>query len=828
MLKIKAKSASKTRRSCNSSEKTAPPCLAGCSTYYNYEAHHKLSDTSCGNTEQQPCTIAQPRGVQQPTNNIMYVMNKQANMQVNDMSKMEAGGTSGQKPFLRGDDVCQKDSVVPLGVIRVEPMYNQQESVEQSYVQFDRNEVIDDMGISETVEVELPYLYPGGESQDGCEKLSVNIQYEDTADSGVMIPQNVAVVPQNDDDTCRSNVVVEKIMYEMPLIKAEAAGGSADFEGDKLSAVVYPQDSVVQWSGQVDDDTSDCVLHRRGEQSVEKTSSGGRFATEKHRTITIKDVTNCGRKKAVSPLQDRRKVVSSRPVTASALADTIIIVTPKSQVMTPLQVQHPTITQLLGPFASSMPAPTVCVFEHTHGPTPTPCSPPYLPPNEPVVVNVPTESQPEEDLPLSGSHPAVGDHVIIESHTLTESLHADDGVTRCDTVWSQQEEIPKVEQEEVVCSPVKRHTAVIMATPTTTTTTTTGGCHTVLTMSATDLTVVPKTSKPEDQVTSAGNALNPDTNKALKMLLSKVSHEQQREINVVGLVADSCNGLGKQSETLADRYMKNWKQTGQFQCKFCPYSSVTRNYLYRHWTANHISVTPYQCHHCDLKASSRDVITRHQTVTHQSAVKSVLIDPILEQQTIDQFDLIFTEPFGRETQAVDQGAVSDVVDAKKVKMENDECSDGPLAGVAQSDGFCHVPVVEVRIVADSDGQQMSVVCDALPSVTSPSCVDCDTRTVKTECQVSPAVTLQHTSCPLNTGHGPVDTGHTNVVNCELLDISTNVIDVPQDTHVDPTSGDTDGDKITDVAPEQRSSTLAPKPEQLQEQMMAALHSRSHV
>ena len=826
MLKVKAKSASKTRRSCNSSEKNAPPCLAGCSSYYNYEAHHKLSDTSCGNTEQQPRTIAHHRGVQEPTN--MYVMNKQANMQVNDMSKMEgncAGDTSDQKTFLRDVNACQKDSVVPLGMIHVEPMDDQQESViEQSYVQFDRHEVIDDMGISETVEVELPYLYPVGESQDGCEKLSVNVQYEDTADGDVMIPQNVAVVQRNDNDPCRSNVVVEKIMYEMPLIKAEAAGGSADFEGDKLSAVVYPQDSVVQWSGHVDDNTSDSVLHRRGEQSVEKTSSVCHFVAEKHRTITIKDVTNCGRKKAVSPLQDRPKVVSSRPVTASALADTIIIVTPKSQVMTPLQVQHPTMTQLLRPFVSSMPAPTVCVYEQTSGPTPTPGSPPRLSPNDPIVVNVAPVSQTEESLPLSGSHHAVGDHVIMESHTRTESLHADDGVVT--TTWSRREEVPKAEQEEVVCSPIKTHTAVIMATPTTTTTT--GGCHTVLTMSATDLTVVPKTSKPEDHVTSTGNALNPDTNKALKTLLSKVSHEQQREINVVGLVADSCNGLGKQPETLADRYMKNWKQTGQFQCKFCPYSSVTRNYLYRHWMANHISVTPYQCHHCDLKASSRDVITRHQTVAHRSSVKSVLIDAILEQHTIDQFDQIFSESFGRETQAADEGAVSDAVDAKKVKMENDKCEDGPLAGVAQSDGFCNVPVVEVRIVADNDGQQTSVVCDALSSVTSPSCVDCDTRTVKSECHVSSAVTLQHMSCPLSTGHSPVDTGPKNVNNSGLSDISTNVIDLAQDTHVDPSSDDTEGDKITDATSEQRSSTLAPKPEQLQEQMMAALHSRSHV
>jgi len=414
--------------------------------------------------------------------------------------------------------------------------------------------------------------------------------------------------------------------------------------------------------------------------------------------------------------------------------------------------------------------------------------------------------------------------VIMESHTRTESLHADDGVVT--TTWSRREEVPKAEQEEVVCSPIKTHTAVIMATPTTTTTT--GGCHTVLTMSATDLTVVPKTSKPEDHVTSTGNALNPDTNKALKTLLSKVSHEQQREINVVGLVADSCNGLGKQPETLADRYMKNWKQTGQFQCKFCPYSSVTRNYLYRHWMANHISVTPYQCHHCDLKASSRDVITRHQTVAHRSSVKSVLIDAILEQHTIDQFDQIFSESFGRETQAADEGAVSDAVDAKKVKMENDKCEDGPLAGVAQSDGFCNVPVVEVRIVADNDGQQTSVVCDALSSVTSPSCVDCDTRTVKSECHVSSAVTLQHMSCPLSTGLSPVDTGPKNVDNSGLSDISTNVIDLAQDTHVDPSSDDTEGDKITDATSEQRSSTLAPKPEQLQEQMMAALHSRSHV
>ena len=828
MLKVNVKSAdNKSGGSCNNSGNISTSSLARyIACCCNDETHHQLSNISYVFTEHYACNTTQSHSVQHPAGDC--VVNEPMQRQFNDLSEMEASYTNttlGQEKLLQDTEEFQRVSAVPLGVINVEPMDGEQGSIEeQTFVQFDRNEVVDDMGISEMVEVELPYLYPAGDGSNISEKLSRNVEYGDTQQDA-MLPESMAVVPP-DGDVCHSNVVVEKIMYEMPLIKAEAAGGSADFEGDKLvqsyssAGEVYPQDmNSVQWNVHVDsaDEKSGSVHNQGDEQPVEKTSSTGRLVMEKHRTITIKDVTNRGRKKTVLPLRNRHTVASPCPVSGSALTDTIIIVSPKSQTMTPLQVQHPTLTHLLGPFVSSTPAQPVSPFNQAR--PNTQCSPSHISSNNLMVADIATLAQLEDGLAISGSHPAVGNLVIIENPAVEENLHSEGSAP----IATPQRKVSSVRHEDVVHSPSQRKTTSVMVAPKRP-----SGHQTLTAVSAIDATIAPETSQREVQITSSGTTLNPETNKALKMLLSKVSHEQQPEINVVGVVVNSCSDIGKPPETLADRYMKNWKQTGQFQCRFCPYSSVTRNYLYRHWMANHSSITPYQCHHCDLKASSRDVITRHQTLAHRSSAKGVVINSMLEQQTIDQFDQIFNPSFGRDGQSTVNSALcaTDAVDAKKVKTEN-ECSRTPVIGVVQNDGYSRLPIVEVRILTDNVDRPTSVICSAPTSVVTLSCVSSDTQIVKSECCPSFTNTVQcepvsHLS---NTEHPSFDIEHTNVVSCELSDISTNT-EVTQDTHLTPGDTNTDADAITGVMSGQSSTTLGPKPEHLQEQMMAALHSHS--
>ncbi len=93
--------------------------------------------------------------------------------------------------------------------------------------------------------------------------------------------------------------------------------------------------------------------------------------------------------------------------------------------------------------------------------------------------------------------------------------------------------------------------------------------------------------------------------------------------------------------TLADRYMRDWKPTGKFQCKFCFYSSVTQNFLFRHWVMNHSGVKPYMCAYCNLKSPTKDGITRHQTAKHRQQPRQVFIDGEQERLLVNRFRSVF-------------------------------------------------------------------------------------------------------------------------------------------------------------------------------------------
>lgn len=97
----------------------------------------------------------------------------------------------------------------------------------------------------------------------------------------------------------------------------------------------------------------------------------------------------------------------------------------------------------------------------------------------------------------------------------------------------------------------------------------------------------------------------------------------------------------KAAETLADRYMKEWKPTGRFQCKLCFYSCVTHNFLFRHWVLNHCSLRPYMCGHCGFQSATRDGVTRHQTAKHRGLTRRIFIDNEQQELLWNKFDEMF-------------------------------------------------------------------------------------------------------------------------------------------------------------------------------------------
>ena len=802
MLKVKVKSENATSRgSCKDSDESLATlhflAPAGYATRCNDEVKRNIS---CSVSERFDCNVAQPHGLRLPTEH--RVTDEPTQKPFDDLSDMEAcraNATPSRDELLPDSEEFQTDIAVPLGAINVEPMDDDQDDgVERTFVEFDSDQVMDD--ISEIAEVELPYLYSTGDRRSVGGKLPSNIQYGDT-DRDTVLPGNVSAFPP-DGNTCHSNVVVEQILYEMPLIKSESVG--ADFERDALvrsyssgGIEMYPQSArTSQWTIRVDDDAVDKSRSVNTGQSARTTITGGRLAMEKQRTISIKDVTNRGRAKRVS-----HAAASSSPATASAATGTIVIVSPNS--MTPLQVQHPTLTQLLGPLIASVPT---SAFNQPYQDSPCPLSDvavSHTPSNDVIIADVATlpQLEIEDSLAVSETRPAVCDVAVIENIPVAESLQAGGSATT-----TTQREVSLIKREDVVCSSNE--------TETTSLATALEGTNEHHMLSAARMVTGGTYSPqpPQREEISIDDTLSPETNKALKMLLSKVSHGQQREISVVASGVDSCGRIEKPPETLADRYMRNWKQTGQFQCKFCPYSSVTRNYLYRHWMANHSAVTPYQCRHCDMKASSRDVITRHQVVTHQSSTKDVLIDYTLEQHTIDQFYQMFDMSTSRENS---DGAAIDCVNAKKVKTVNQF---SPFDGAARTAGFSCVPVVETIPSTDITDSAESVVCST--PVAQPPCESLEIS--PTSC-LSPANTSPHEPLSHSANSETVGTEETNVViGDNLADNSQSTFDLSPDACIDLTSGD--NSTICGVASTPSATPLGPKPEHLQEQMMTALHS----
>ena len=796
MLKVKVKSENaKSRGPCKDSDDIESLATLHflAPTGYAARCNDEVNrDISCSVSERFDRNLIQPRGLRLPTEHCVTEESTQKPFDdLSDMEACRANATSSQDELLPDTEEFQSDAAVPLGAINVEPMdYDQDDGEEQTFVEFETNEVMND--ISEIAEVELPYLFSARDRRGAPGKLPSNVQYGDTdRDTG-----NTSAFPP-DGDTCRGNVVVEQILYEMPLLKSDSVG--ADFERDALvrsyssaDVEVYPQGArISKWNIRVDDDDVQKYCRVNTGQSARTAISGGRFAMEKQRTITIKDVTNRGRAKRVS-----HAMAGPCPSTSSAATGTIVIVSPKS--MTPLQVQHPTLTQLLGPLVASVPTSAFnqpC--QRSHCPL-TDVAVSHTPSEDVIVADLSTlpQLEIEDSLVVSESRPAVCDVTVIENIPVAESLQAGGSVT----IMSQRA-MSSIKREDVLSPSNETETTSITAAPEGT-----NEQHTLAAPSVTGETDSPQ--PPQREEISIDDTLSSETNKALKLLLSKVSHEQQREINVVGRVVDSCSDIEKPPETLADRYMRNWKQTGQFQCKFCPYSSVTRNYLYRHWMANHSAVTPYQCRHCDMKASSRDVITRHQTLTHRSSTKDVLVDYTLEQHSIDQFYQMFDMSTCRDRDNVDSAAI-ECVDAKKVKTIN-LCS--PVDGAARAAGFICSPVVEMRTSPDIITDNPASVCST--PVAQPPC--------KLQ-QISPTNTAPHEPVSHTASTETLATEETNVViGDNLSDNSPSTFVLSPDACVNLASGDS-----ATICGALSATRQGPKPEHLQEQMMAALHSNSN-
>ena len=99
----------------------------------------------------------------------------------------------------------------------------------------------------------------------------------------------------------------------------------------------------------------------------------------------------------------------------------------------------------------------------------------------------------------------------------------------------------------------------------------------------------------------------------------------------------------KIKETLADKYIKDWKPTGRHQCKLCVYSCVTHNFLFRHWLMAHCTLRPYSCCYCKFSSPNKDAITRHQTAIHKGSAKDIKVDHELERHVRLQYNAIFDD-----------------------------------------------------------------------------------------------------------------------------------------------------------------------------------------
>ncbi|ELU18211.1 hypothetical protein CAPTEDRAFT_213447 [Capitella teleta] len=92
----------------------------------------------------------------------------------------------------------------------------------------------------------------------------------------------------------------------------------------------------------------------------------------------------------------------------------------------------------------------------------------------------------------------------------------------------------------------------------------------------------------------------------------------------------------------ADKYIHNWQPTGRYRCVLCSYSSVTKNYLYRHWLVHHNKLLyAYCCPYCEYRGTYKDSVTRHVGRWHKDKKRSVIIDQKTEEEALLQFKALF-------------------------------------------------------------------------------------------------------------------------------------------------------------------------------------------
>ena len=152
-------------------------------------------------------------------------------------------------------------------------------------------------------------------------------------------------------------------------------------------------------------------------------------------------------------------------------------------------------------------------------------------------------------------------------------------------------------------------------------------------------------------------------------------------------------------ETLADKYMREWKPTGKFQCRFCVYSCVTQNFLFRHWVMNHSGVRPYICGHCPMRSPTRDGLTRHMTAKHRDLERRVEVDHRQERLLVRRFREVFSTMF-KEQAKYSEGLPIDLRMNAGGEGEEEEEEDG-LAELEEGPG--EVPGQVEDLSADSEG-----------------------------------------------------------------------------------------------------------------------------
>ena len=171
------------------------------------------------------------------------------------------------------------------------------------------------------------------------------------------------------------------------------------------------------------------------------------------------------------------------------------------------------------------------------------------------------------------------------------------------------------------------------------------------------------TASPGQQINVRSQPLIQSTTPVLQSVLSKPSNQPMNwkpsiltppKVSVAPSTSQS-----QTKETLADKYIKDWKPTGRYQCRLCFYSCVTNNFLFRHWLNAHCTLQPYFCSYCQFSATTRDAVTRHQTSLHRCRAKDVVVDAHIEQTVIENFNLIFnSDQSGYVNVSIDPSDVS--------------------------------------------------------------------------------------------------------------------------------------------------------------------------